>query len=47
MEMLNIPKFTPDYADVPQIDFVKLFHDEIGPFHQLVWDRVNIRKKKP
>ncbi|KAF8590533.1 gibberellin 2-oxidase [Ramaria rubella] len=40
MEMLNIPKFTPDYEHVPQTEFIRLFHDEIQPFHRLVWDQV-------
>lgn len=43
VDQLNIPKFTPDYISVPQHDFIKAFHDEIGPFHRKVWDQV-IRK---
>jgi len=43
MEMLNLPKFTPDYESHPRHDFVKVFQDEIAPFHRLMWDNV-IRK---
>lgn len=40
---LNIPKFLPEYADVPQHDYTKAFHAEIGPFHRALWDKV-VRK---
>ncbi|KAF8507266.1 hypothetical protein JB92DRAFT_2961429 [Gautieria morchelliformis] len=40
MEMLNMPKFTPHYTQIPQTDFIKAFHDESGPFHRLVWDNI-------
>ncbi|KAK0462563.1 gibberellin 2-oxidase [Desarmillaria tabescens] len=43
MEMLNVPKFTPDYASIPQHQLVKAYHDEIAQFHRRVWDDV-IRK---
>ncbi|KZP33296.1 2OG-Fe(II) oxygenase superfamily protein [Athelia psychrophila] len=43
METLNIPKFIPEYADVPQHDFTKALHAEIGPFHKALWDKV-VRK---
>ncbi|KAF8893258.1 gibberellin 2-oxidase [Mucidula mucida] len=40
MEMLNVPKLTPDYENVPLHDIVRQFHDEIAPFHRLVWENV-------
>ncbi|KAL0952481.1 hypothetical protein HGRIS_006745 [Hohenbuehelia grisea] len=40
MEMLNIPKYTPDYTNTPRHDFVRMFQDEIAAFHKLVWDVV-------
>ena len=40
---LNVPKFIPEYDSVPQSDFIKEFHDEIAPFHRLIYDNV-IRK---
>ncbi|RDB23400.1 hypothetical protein Hypma_009341 [Hypsizygus marmoreus] len=43
MEMLNLPKSTPDYDSVPRHEFIKTFQDEIAPFHRLVWENV-IRK---
>ncbi|KII90128.1 hypothetical protein PLICRDRAFT_174911 [Plicaturopsis crispa FD-325 SS-3] len=43
MEMLNLPKFTQDYASMPQHDLVRTFADEIAPFHRLVWENV-VRK---
>ncbi|KAK0194949.1 gibberellin 2-oxidase [Armillaria mellea] len=43
MEMLNVPKFTSDYTDIPQHQLIKSFHDEIAQFHRKIWDDV-IRK---
>jgi len=43
MEMLNLPKYTPDYESLPRHDLVKAYESEIQPFHRLVWDNV-IRK---
>ncbi|KAK0462574.1 gibberellin 2-oxidase [Desarmillaria tabescens] len=43
MEMLNVPKFTSDYASIPQHQLIKSYHDEIAKFHRRVWDDV-IRK---
>ncbi len=37
---LNVPKLTPDYENVPLHDIVRQFHDEIAPFHRLVWENV-------
>ncbi len=38
-----MPKFTSDYANIPQHQLIKSFHDEIAQFHRKVWDDV-IRK---
>ncbi|KAI3604213.1 flavonol synthase [Moniliophthora roreri] len=43
MEMLNLPKYIPEYDSIPRHDLIKQFEDEIAPFHRLVWDKV-IRK---
>ncbi|KAG6830304.1 hypothetical protein H0H87_008555 [Tephrocybe sp. NHM501043] len=43
MEMLNVPKYTPDYASVPRHGLINQFEDEIAPFHRKVWSNV-IRK---
>ncbi|KAG6839742.1 hypothetical protein C0991_012121 [Blastosporella zonata] len=40
MEMLNMPKYTPDYASVPRHKFIQTFEDEIAPFHRKVWTTV-------
>ncbi|KAG6812015.1 hypothetical protein H0H92_004744 [Tricholoma furcatifolium] len=43
MEMLNVPKYTSDYASLPRHDLIKQYEDEIAPFHRKVWISV-IRK---
>ncbi|KAG6812243.1 hypothetical protein H0H92_003783 [Tricholoma furcatifolium] len=43
MEMLNVPKYTPDYASVQRHDLIKQYEDEIAPFQRKVWLNV-IRK---
>lgn len=43
MEMLNIPKFIPEYADVPKHTFTNTYQSEIAPFHRVLWENV-VRK---
>ena len=43
IEMLNIPKATPDYADVPRHAVVEQNYAEIAAFHRDVWQKV-VRK---
>ncbi|KAG6911075.1 hypothetical protein DXG01_004590 [Tephrocybe rancida] len=43
VEVLNVPKYTPDYASVPRHDFINNFEDEIAHFQRKVWANV-IRK---
>jgi len=43
METLNIPKYNATHAALPRHNFVRLFEDEIAPFHRKIWDNV-VRK---
>jgi len=43
IEMLNIPKATPAYANVPKHDIVRQNYAEIASFHRDIWEKV-IRK---
>ncbi|KAL0952463.1 hypothetical protein HGRIS_006731 [Hohenbuehelia grisea] len=43
VEMLNIPKYIPEYDSILRHEFLEAFYDELAPFHRLLWDRA-IRK---
>lgn len=43
MERLNIPKFIPEYANVPKHAFTNTYQSEIAHFQRNLWEKV-IRK---